>query len=75
MCPPKDTVFAMFWCKNGYRLCSFGLELGMVYEGTLRVYECICHYFELQVNKKERVILGDENSKQIFRNLFVGVLI
>ena len=47
----------------------------MVYEGTLRVYECICHYFELQMNKKERVILGDENSKQILRNLFVGVLI
>ena len=31
--------------------------------------------FELQMNKKERVILGDENSKQILRNLFVGVLI
>ena len=31
---PKSRVFAQFWSENRYRLCPFGLELGMVFEGT-----------------------------------------
>ena len=44
MCRPKGRVFAVlgaFWSENGYRLAYFGLESGMVFEGTTEVLERI----------------------------------
>ena len=41
---PKNGVFAPFWSENGYRLCPFGLESGMIFEETTRVYERICRF-------------------------------
>ena len=39
--PQKVGVFEPFWSENGYGLCGahFGLESGMVFEGTTGVYE------------------------------------
>ena len=50
---PKNGVFAPFWSENGYRLCPFGLESGMIFEETTRVYERICR-FKWKMNQKER---------------------
>ena len=46
-------VFAPFNCENRYRFCHFGLELGMVFEETSVVCECI--YFVVSIpNQSER---------------------
>ena len=37
-------VFAPFWCENGYSLAQFGLESGLVFEGTTGVYERIYRF-------------------------------
>ena len=34
-------MVALFQSENRYRICLFGLKLGMVFEGTLAVYERI----------------------------------
>ena len=31
---PSGRVFVSFWSENGYTLCRFGLESGMVFNGT-----------------------------------------
>ena len=40
---PPQRVWSLvpFRSENGHRLCSYGLELGMVFKGTVEVYEHI----------------------------------
>ena len=52
----------VFFCcsglKTGIDFPHFGLESGMVLEGTMRVYEHNYLSFQFQMNKKKRVISG-----------------
>ena len=59
-------VFAPFWSENGYRFAHFGLESGMAFQGTTRVYEGI-YRLSTPVREKEKYA----NWKWILRNLFV----
>ena len=36
---PKSWAFGPFWFENGYHFARFGLESGMVFEGTTEAYE------------------------------------
>ena len=56
--PPQKKVWFLrpFGLKTGIHFAHFGLESGMVYEGTTGVYERIL-LFQFQMNtEKERVI-------------------
>ena len=59
-----------FCVKTGLHFAHFGLESGMVFEGTTRVYERIYRFNSKWVRKKEKYA----NSKWILR-IFVAVLI
>ena len=39
--PHQRVGFVPFWSENGIDFGHFGLELGMVFEGTTVVRECI----------------------------------
>ena len=52
--------------KTGKEFVHFGLESGMVYEGTAVVYQCVRRFNSKRIRKKWKWIL---------RNLFVAVLI
>ena len=66
MCRPKGLKgFAPFWSENGYRLCLFGLELGVVWT-KLRKYIDV---FVISI-PNEYEIKKYRNSKRILRNLF-----
>ena len=41
---PKSRVFAPFWSEDGYMFAHFGLESGMAFQGTTRVYEGIYRF-------------------------------
>ena len=47
---PKSRVFAPFCLKTGIDFAHFGLESGMVFEGTMHLS------FQFQMSKKEREI-------------------
>ena len=59
-----------FGLKTGIHFAQFGLESGMVFEGTTGVYERLS--FEFQMSKKEREISEFEMN---FENFFVCALI
>ena len=56
--PPHQVEFLRcFGPKKGIHFADFGLESGMVFEGTTGVYERIYHKLLLfQMTKKEREI-------------------
>ena len=47
-------VFGPFGLKKGIQFVQFGLESGMVFEGTTGVYECIYPFNYKLVRKKEK---------------------
>ena len=47
---PKSKVFEPFCLKTGFDFAHFGLESGMVFEGTMHLS------FQFQMSKKEREI-------------------
>ena len=52
--PPQQWGFLRrFGLKTGIHFAHFGLESGIVFEGTMGVYERI-YRFKLQMSKKER---------------------
>ena len=56
--PPHQVGFLHgFGLKKGIHFADFGLESGMVFEGTTAVYERIYHkLLQFQMTKKEREI-------------------
>ena len=72
MPPHRVGLLHRFGLKTGIHLAYFGLELGMVFEGTTRVYECIYVLFQFQMSQKEREICEFETA---LNNVFVCVLI
>jgi len=55
--PPQGVWFlCLFGLKMGINFVHFGLELGMVFEGTTGVYEHIILSFQFQMIKKEKEI-------------------
>ena len=56
--PPHQVEFLRcFGPKKGIHFADFGLESGMVFEGTTGVYEGIYHkLLQFQMTKKEREI-------------------
>ena len=70
--PPQRVGFLRrFGLKTGIDSAHFGLESGMVYEGTTVVYP-MCSSFQFQMNRKESVIWEFEMG---FEKSFVAVLI
>ena len=70
--PPLRVGFlGLFGLKTGINFAHFGLESGMVFEGTIR--ECIGTYlsFQFQINEKER----NMGIRSRFENFFVCVLV
>ena len=49
-------VFRRFGLKTGIDFAHFGLESGMVFEGTTGVYERICRFNFKWVRKKEKYV-------------------
>ena len=68
--PSTLLLLRRFCLKTGIHFAHFGLESGMVFEGTKRVYERIYRFNSKWVRKKEKYA----NSKWILR-IFVAVLI
>ena len=65
---PRGRVFAPFWSEKRYTgIAHFGLESGMVFEGTTGVYERI-YCFNSKMSKKEREIYQFEMD---LKNFFV----
>ena len=55
--PPQGVWFlCLFGLKMGIDFAHFGLELGMVFEGTTGVYERIILSFQFQMITKEKEI-------------------
>ena len=56
--PPHQVEYLRhFGLKKGIHFADFGLESGMVFEGTTGVYEHICHkLLQFQLTKKEREV-------------------
>ena len=56
--PPHQVEFLRrFGLKKGIHFADFGLESGMVFDGTTGVYEHIYHkLLQFQMTKKEREI-------------------
>ena len=52
-------VFGPFWSENGYRIhfAYFGLELGIVFEGTTGMYERICLFETFETCEFEIFVL------------------
>ena len=55
-----------FGVNRGIDFAQFGLESGMVFEGTTGMYERIYRFNSKRIRKKEKYA----NSKCILRNLF-----
>ena len=53
-------VLGPFWSESGYKFAHFGLELGVVFKGTMAVYERTCIYY---INTNE--ILGELSRKKL----------
>ena len=72
--PPHQVEFlCCFGPKKGIHFADFGLESGMVFEGTTGVYEGIYHkLLQFQMTKKEREIW---EFKTDLKNFFVCALI
>ena len=52
--PPSSVGFLhCLGLKTGIDFTHFGLELGMVFEGTTGVYKSICRL--IQIKKKEKI--------------------
>ena len=68
---PLGRVFEPFWSENGYRLCPFGLESGMVFEGTTGAYEGIYRFNSKLIRKKERKICEVEMDLKFFCLLLI----
>ena len=69
--PPHRVEFlCRFGLKTGVHFAHFGLESGMVFEGTTGVYELLS--FQFQMSKKEREICEFEMD---LKNFFVCALI
>ena len=49
MAAPSGRVFGPFWSENGYTLCPFALESGMVFEGTTECINYTCQLSRLRV--------------------------
>ena len=57
MCHCKGYGFWAFLSENGYiHFAHFGLESGMVYEGSTKVYEHIYHFSSKCVRKEEKYV-------------------
>ena len=68
---PHQVVFLRrFGLKTSIHFAQFGLESGMVFEGTTGVYERLS--FQFQMSKKEREIYEFEMN---LKNFFVCALI
>ena len=53
--PPHRVGFLRgFGLKMGIHFAHFGLKLGMVFEGTTGVYECVYCFNSKRVRKKEK---------------------
>ena len=52
--------------KTGIHFAHFGLESGMVLEGTTGLYERLYRFNRLQMSKKERKICEFEMYRRIF---------
>ena len=76
MCRPKGYAFwAFLVCKRVYiNFAHFGLELGMVFEGTMGVYERTCIHLSLQFQMNKYEIKLRE-FKMHLKNFFVCTLI
>ena len=72
--PPHQVEFLRcFGPKKGIHFADFGLESGMVFEGTTGVYERIYHkLLQFQMTKKESEIW---EFKMDLKNFFVCALI
>ena len=64
-------VFRRFGLKTGIDFAHFGLESGMVFEGTTGVYERIYRFNFKWVRKKEKYL----NFEMDLRNFFVCTLL
>ena len=56
MCRPEGYIyiyFSRFSLKTGLHFAHFGLESGIVFNGTMEVYERIC-YFSSKMNTELR---------------------
>ena len=73
MCRPIGVVFLRrFVLKTGIHFAHFGLESGMVFEGTTGVYEGIYRFNSKLMSKKEGEICEFEID---LKNFFVCALI
>ena len=54
MPPHRVRFLRCFGLKMGIHFTHFGLELGMVFEGTARVYERVYCFNSKRVRKKEK---------------------
>ena len=54
MSPERVWFLGLFGLKKGIQFVQFGLESGMVFEGTTGVYECIYPFNYKLVRKKEK---------------------
>ena len=68
MLPSTLLLLRRFCVKTGIHFARFGLESGVVFEGTTRVYERIYRFNSKWVRKKEKYA----NSKWILR-IFAAV--
>ena len=64
--PQREWFLGLFGLKTGIHFAYFGLESGMVFKGTTRVYEGIYCFNSKLVRMKEKYA----NSKMDFRNFF-----
>ena len=72
MSPDRVGFLRRFGLKTGIRFAHFGLESGMVFEGTTRVQLRTFLSFQFQMSKKEREICEFEMA---LKNFFVCTLI
>ena len=59
MCRPEGYIyifFSRFGLKTGLHFAHFGLESGIVFDGTTGVYERICYFSSKMNTEKGRVI-------------------
>ena len=71
--PPHQVGFLpRFGLKTGIHFANFGLQSGMVFWSTKRVYERTSLSFQFQMSKKEREICEFEMD---LKNFFVCALI
>ena len=68
--PPHQEEFLLrFGLKTGIHFAHFGLESGMVFEGTTGLYECLYHFNSKWIRKKEKYA----NSKRIWRTFLLAL--